>query len=65
MTPTLTGTVELKPNVLRIAGDGPSLIPCRVAGVEAPRILWKPGLLLSNVIGQRWPAVSRSRACVP
>jgi hypothetical protein len=65
MTPTLTGTVELKPSVLRIAGSGPELIPCRVTGLEAPRILWKPGRLLANVIGERWPAVSKSRPCIP
>jgi hypothetical protein len=65
MTPTLTGTVELKPSVLRIAATGPALVRCRVTGVEDPRILWKPGRVLSNVIDERRPAVSRSRPCVP
>ncbi len=65
MTPTLTGTVELKSSILRIAGAGPELIPCRVQGVDAPRVLWHPGRLLANVIAERWPAVSKSRPCVP
>jgi hypothetical protein len=65
MTPTLTGTVELKPSILRIAGAGPELIPCHVQGVDAPRVLWHPGRLLANVISDRWPAVSKSRPCVP
>lgn len=64
-TPTLIGTVELKPSVLRIAGAGPELIACRVAGIEQPRILWHPGRLLTSVIGERWPAVSKSRPCIP
>jgi hypothetical protein len=65
MTPTLTGTVELKPSILRIAGAAPQLIPCHVQGVDAPRVLWRPGRLLANVISERWPAVSKSRPCVP
>jgi hypothetical protein len=65
MTPTLTGTVELKPSILRLAGAGPQLIACHVQGVDAPRVLWQPGRLLANVISDRWPAVSRSRPCVP
>ena len=65
MTPTLTGTVELKPSILRIAGAGPELIACHVQGVDSPRVLWHPGRLLANVISDRWPAVSKSRPCVP
>jgi len=65
MTPTLTGTVELKPSILRLAGAGPELIPCHVQGVDSPRVLWHPGRLLANVISDRWPAVSKSRPCVP
>jgi hypothetical protein len=65
MTPTLTGTVELKPSILRLAGAGPELIACHVQGVESPRVLWHPGRLLANVISDRWPAVSKSRPCVP
>jgi hypothetical protein len=65
MTPTLTGTVELRPSILRLAGAGPELVPCHVQGVDAPRVLWHPGRLLANVISDRWPAVSKSRPCVP
>jgi hypothetical protein len=63
MTPTLTGTVELKPSILEMAGLGPRARACRINGIDAPRILWPSNRLLANVIGDRWPAVSKSRPC--
>jgi hypothetical protein len=65
MTPTLTGTVELRPSILRIAAGSPALIPCRLAGAESPRILWKPGRLLANVIRERWAKLAASKRCIP
>jgi hypothetical protein len=63
MTPTLTGTVELKPSVLMMAGAGPQLRPCTLSGIDDPRIRWPTNRILVNVIGERWPAVSKSRSC--
>jgi hypothetical protein len=65
MTPTLTGTVELRPSILRIAAGAPTLIPCRLAGDPSPRILWKPGRLLASVIRERWAKLAASQPCSP
>ena len=62
-TPTLVGTVELKPGIVRFASSGPVLTPCRLAGLENPRIRWPLNRALVSVIAERWPAVAKSRGC--
>ena len=65
MTPTLTGTVELKPSILRLAGAGPELIECHVQGVDAPARAVAPRAAAGERDLRPLARGLKSRPCVP